>query len=103
MAMFGCLPPWLQLSPSYHKSIKHPNICSNPIKFHNLTRLKCLKENLSFFANELRVMKKVELETVVGCSEPCTQAFYNVKISSSEIADFDDSWLNIAFLDEIQG
>ena len=102
MAMLGCLPPLFHLNP-YYKYPKHHKICSQPISFQNLTMLELTKEKLLTFANDLKVMEKVDLENAVDCSEPCLQAFYNVKISSSEIADFDGNWMSIAFLDKIQG
>ena len=104
MTMLGCVPPIIpSLSLSNNKSNTHQIICSKPISYQNLTMLELAKENLNSFANGLRIMEKVDLETAVDCSAPCTKAVYNVKISSSETADFKESWMNIAFLDEIQG
>ena len=103
MVFLGCLPPWFHLSHTYNKSHNHLSFCRKPIKYQNITELENAKETLGKFANDMKVMEKVDLENGAGCGKPCTQALYNVKIRSNENVDFDKSWISIAFSPKIQG
>ena len=67
-----------------------------------MTMLKSVREILYSFSNELMEMEKLDLENEVDCSKPCTQTLYNVDFKSDLSGDFDESWITIAFSDQIQ-